>query len=30
MICWLSYVMSISEVDLLVAVNCMKCIYIGD
>jgi len=30
MICWLSYVLSISEIDLLVAVNCIKCICIGD
>ena len=25
-ICWLSYVMPIFEIDLLVAVNCIKCI----
>ena len=30
MICWLSYVMSISEIDLLVALNCIKCICVGD
>ena len=29
-ICWLSYVMSVSEIDLLLAVNCIESICIGD